>query len=263
MMRGLWTAATGMNAQQTNLDVIANNLANVNTTGFKQSRANFQDLLYQTMSAPGSATGEGAKVPAGIQVGLGTRTAAIKKIFTPGTLKQTGNPMDIAIEGDGFLSVQLPDGSTAYTRDGTLNIDDKRRLVTADGYAISPEVVIPENAESISIGPDGTVSATVSGQTNPVTASNKLQLVKFVNPSGLSSAGHNLYTETAASGPPTVGDANSAGFGRIAQNSLEMSNVSVVEEMVSMIVAQRAYETNSKAIQAADDMLAMANQLRR
>ncbi|MHB9024206.1 MAG: flagellar basal-body rod protein FlgG [Armatimonadota bacterium] len=263
MMRGLWTAATGMNAQQTNLDVIANNLANVNTTGFKRSRADFQDLLYQTLSAAGSPNGDGARVPTGIQTGLGARTASIKKIFTSGHLKQTGNPLDLAIEGEGFLSVQTADGGTAYTRDGTLNIDDQRRLVTADGFPIAPEVILPENAESITISPDGTVTAQVAGQVTPVTASNKIQLVKFVNPSGLSNIGHNLFVETAASGPATVGDAGSEGYGRLAQNSLEMSNVSVVEEMVSMIVAQRAYETNSKAIQAADDMLAMANQLRR
>lgn len=261
MMRGLWTAASGMTAQQTNLDVVANNLANVNTTGFKQSRIDFQDLVYQTMSAAGSASGEGAKVPTGIQIGLGTRTAAIQKIFTPGDIKPTNNPLDIAIEGDGFLTVLTPDGTKAYTRDGALKIDDQRRLVNSDGYPLEPEVLLPANAESITIGLDGTVTAEVAGQAQP--ASSKIQLSRFANPAGLSNMGHNLYTPTAASGTATTGNAGSGGFGSIAQNTLEMSNVSVVEEMVAMIVAQRAYETNSKAIQAADEMLQMANQLRR
>lgn len=261
MMRGLWTSASGMTAQQTNLDIIANNLANVNTTGFKKSRADFQDLLYQSMSAAGSGTGEGTKVPTGIEIGLGVRTAAIQKVFTSGHFKQTGNALDIAIEGDGFFKVAAPDGE-AYTRDGAFKIDDNGRLVTSDGYALEPEITIPTGTENITIGPDGTLTVKVSGQVDPVDRG-KIQLTRFINPAGLSSKGHNLYVSSAASGDAIDGQAGTEGFGRIAQNTLEMSNVSVVEEMVSMIVAQRAYETNSKAIQASDEMLQMANQLRR
>lgn len=261
MMRGLWTAASGMTAQQMNLDVIANNLANTNTTGFKHSRADFQDLLYQTMSAAGSKTGDGAKVPTGIQIGLGVRAAAVQKIFTPGDFKQTGNPLDVAIEGDGFLVVDTPSGP-AYTRDGALKLDDNHRLVNSDGYALNPDITIPDNAESITIGPDGSVTVKVTGQVDPVSAG-QIQLARFVNPAGLSSIGHNLYVASAASGAAVTGNPGTSGFGRISQNALEMSNVSVVEEMVSMIVAQRAYETNSRAIQAADDMLQMVSQLRR
>ncbi len=262
MMRGLWTAASGMTAQQMNIDIVANNLANVNTTGFKRSRADFQDLVYQTMYAAGSTTGEGAMVPTGIQVGLGVSPAAVQKVFTPGNFRKTDNPLDIAIEGDGFLEVTLPDGTTAYTRDGSLKLDDQGRFVTSDGYPISPEVTLPANWKSVTIGPDGTVSAQVSGQTAPVQVT-QLQLARFANPAGLSSIGHNLYVPSGSSGPAVSGAPGSDGLGKIAQNTLEMSNVSVVEEMVSMIVAQRAYETNSKAIQASDEMLQMANQLRR
>lgn len=262
MMRGLYTAASGMTAQQTNIDIIANNLANVNTTGFKRSRADFQDLVYQTMWAAGSATGEGSKVPTGIQIGLGVRPAAVQKIFTSGDFKQTGNSLDVAIQGDGFLSVIMPDGSSAYTRDGSLKIDDQGRLVNSDGYALEPEIAIPANSESITIGPDGTVTVKVAGQTDPVQAG-RLQLSRFANPAGLNAVGGNLFVVSPASGAAVSGNPGSEGLGRIAQNTLEMSNVSVVEEMVSMIVAQRAYETNSKAIQAADEMLQMANQLRR
>jgi len=260
MMRGLWTAASGMTAQQTNLDVIANNLANTNTTGFKFSRPDFQDLLYQTMSAAGSKTGDGTMVPAGIQIGLGVRTASIQKVFTSGDLKQTGNPLDIAIEGDGFLTVDTPNGP-AYTRDGSLKLDVNRRLVNSDGYALSPDITIPANTTSVTIGPDGTVTAQVAGQPAPVSAG-QIQLTHFPNPAGLSNIGHNLYTVTSASGAAVTGNPGTNGLGSISQNALEMSNVNVVEQMVSMIVAQRSYETNSKAIQAADQMLQMANQLR-
>lgn len=262
MMRGLWSAASGMTAQQLNIDVIANNLANVNTTGFKKSRADFQDLVYQTMWEAGSTTGDGAKVPTGIQVGLGVRPAAIQKVFSSGTFKQTGNALDVAIEGDGFFTVTTPDGELAYTRDGSLKLDDQGRLVNSDGYPLEPEVVLPTGTLSVTIGPDGSVTAKVAGQSDPVQAG-KIQLARFMNPAGLSNTGHNLVLPTAASGSAITGTPGSEGLGRIAQNTLEMSNVSVVEEMVSMIVAQRAYETNSKAIQASDEMLQMANQLRR
>jgi flagellar basal-body rod protein FlgG len=262
MMRGLWTAASGMTAQQTNLDIIANNLANVNTAGFKKSRADFQDLVYQTMWAAGSATGDGAKVPTGLQIGLGVRPAAVQKVFTPGSFSRTGNPFDLAIEGDGFFSVTTPDGTLAYTRDGAFKPDDTGRLVNSDGYVLSPEVTIPAGATNITVGPDGTVTVTMPGQTDPVQVT-RIQVTRFPNPAGLSSIGHNLYAPSGASGTPMTGDPGTQGLGTIAQNTLEMSNVAVVEEMVNMIVAQRAYETNSKAIQAADDMLQMANQLRR
>jgi flagellar basal-body rod protein FlgG len=261
MMRGLWTAASGMSAQQVNLDLIANNLANVNTVGFKRARADFQDLLYQTLSAAGSKTGDDSTVPTGIEIGLGVRTASTEKVFTTGDFKQTNNALDLAIEGDGFFTVATPNGS-AYTRDGSFKLDGDGRLVTADGYALDGNLTIPAGAESITIGPDGTVNVLLAGSDTPQEVG-KIQLTRFVNPAGLANSGHNLFTETAASGKPVAGAAGSEGFGRLAQNTLEMSNVSVVEEMVAMIVAQRAYETNSKAIQAADDMLQMANALRR
>lgn len=258
MMRGLWSAASGMTAQQTNLDIIANNLANVNTTGYKMIRADFQDLLYQSMSAPGSKTGEDSKVPTGIEIGLGVRTAATQKVFFEGDLKQTNNQFDVAIQGDGFFAVQTPDGKEAYTRDGSFKLSSDGRLVNSDGYPVSGSVgAIPAGA-AITIGPDGSVTA--SGTTDSL---GKIQLTRFANPAGLQSMGHNLLQPTQASGDPITGDPGSDGFGVLAQNTLEMSNVKVVEEMVSMIVAQRAYETNSKAIQAADEMLQMANQLRR
>jgi flagellar basal-body rod protein FlgG len=260
MMRGLWTAASGMTAQQVNLDVIANNLANVNTTGFKRGRADFQDLMYQTMRDAGSTTGEGAKVPSGIQIGLGVRTAAVQKVFTTGDLKPTSSALDMAIEGEGFFAVTMPDGKTAYTRDGALKVDDQGRVVNSDGYALQPPIAV-EAGGSVTVGPDGTVTVTVNGVSTPT--GTKIQLSRFANSAGLSSLGHNLFLPTDASGTAVTGDPGSAGFGTIAQNMLEMSNVSVVEEMVAMIVAQRAYETNSKAIQASDDMLQMANQLRR
>ena len=262
MMRGLWSAASGMSAQQTNIDVIANNLANVNTTGFKAARADFQDLLYQTMQAAGTTAAEGAQVPTGIQVGLGTRCAAVQKMFSPGDLKQTGNPLDLAIEGDGFFSVLTPDGGTAYTRDGSLKLDGTGRLVTSEGCAVQPEISIPPEAESITIGRDGTVSVTMPGQSEPQDLG-QIALAKFLNPAGLSSIGHNLFLATAASGEAVAGTGGSKGFGSISQRTLEMSNVRIIDEMVSLIVAQRAYEVSSKAIQASDEMLQMANNLRR
>jgi len=261
MMRGLWTAASGMSAQETNIDVIANNLANVNTTGFKTSRVDFQDLYYQTVTAAGTGS-EGNQIPTGIQIGLGVRTASVQKLFTPGDFRQTGNPLDIAIEGDGFFQVTGSDGQAAYTRDGAFKLDGQGRLVNSDGYALEPELVIPAEAQGISIGPDGTVSVTMPGQSETQQVG-QIQLVRFLNPSGLSSLGHNLFMTTAASGEATTGTPGSQGYGRLAQGTVEMSNVQIVEEMVNMIVAQRAYEINSKAIQATDEMLSMANNLRR
>ncbi|MDI9450885.1 MAG: flagellar basal-body rod protein FlgG [Limnochordia bacterium] len=263
MMRALWTAASGMIGQQYKIDTTANNLANVNTTGFKKSRVDFQDLLYQTVRYAGTPVTAGAQIPTGIQIGHGVRPVATQRLFTQGTFQQTDNPLDLVIEGDGFFQVLLPDGSIRYTRDGAFKRDSDGRLVTSDGFPLEPEIRIDENALSINIGSDGTVSIQLPGQDEPEENSKKIQLARFVNPAGLKSDGRNLYSPTAASGPPIVGEPGLDGFGNLAQGYLEMSNVQVVEEMVSMIVAQRAYETNSKAIQAADEMLHTANNLRR
>ncbi len=262
MMRSLWAAATGMAAQQTNIDVIANNLANVNTVGFKASRVDFQDLVYQTYSEPGAATTEGTQMPTGVQVGLGTRLAAVQRIYSPGNLRQTGNSLDLAIEGDGFFQIMMPDGRTAYTRDGALKLDGQGRLVNSDGQPLDPEITIPSDATHVNIGSDGTVSVSVAGQ-NEAEQIGQITLTKFLNPAGLSSIGRNLLLPTAASGEPVTGAPGSEGMGTLGQGFIELSNVSIIEEMVNMIVAQRAYEVNSKCIQVADEMLAMANTLHR
>lgn len=261
MMRALFSAATGMIAQQMNVDVISNNLANVNTTGFKKSRVDFQDLLYQNIRSAGTAEVRGAQIPTGIQVGMGVRPVAVEKIFSQGDFQQTGNPMDLVIEGDGFFQILQPDGSTAYTRDGAFKLDSTGKFVTANGFAVQPAITIPPEATAISVGADGTVSVTLPGQTAPQEVG-QLQLARFVNPAGMVSIGHNLFRPTAASGDPVVGIPGLAGVGTIAQGFLEISNVKVVEELVNLIVAQRAYEVNSKAIQTADQMLANANNLR-
>ncbi len=262
MIRALYTASTGMEAQQTNIDTISNNLSNVNTTGFKKSRTNFQDLMYEQTRQPGTPNAQGAEVPVGTEIGSGTRIGATQKLFTPGSMQETGNPLDVVIEGDGFIEVRLPDDSTAYTRDGSLKQDSAGQLVTADGFPVEPAIDIPEDATDISITSDGTVSVEMPGQEEPETVG-QIDLVKFSNPAGLNSIGRNLYSETAASGVPMIGTPGEEGFGTIAQGYLEMSNVEVVEEMVDMISAQRAYEANSRSIQASDDMLNTANQLRR
>lgn len=261
-MRALWTAASGMQAQQKNIDVVANNLANVNTTGFKKSRADFQDLVYQDLKSSGSPSTSSTEVPTGIQIGLGTRLAAVSKLFSTGDLTQSGNELDMAIEGDGFFQIQQTDGTTAYSRAGAFKKDSQGRVVTSDGYPLLPEIVIPSNATKINIGNDGTVSVTQSGQTTTTTVGS-IQLSLFSNPSGLSSLGKNLYQQTDSSGSPTTGTPGQNGLGTISQGYLEMSNVSVAEEMVNMIVGQRAYEINSKAVQTADEMLQTANNLRR
>jgi len=262
MMRALWTAGTGMVAQQANIDTIAHNIANVNTTGFKKSRSDFQDLMYQTIRQAGAATGPDTQLPTGVQIGSGVRQVATQKIFTMGNFQHTGNDLDIAIEGDGFLQVVLPDGTIAYTRDGSLKKDSEGRLVTSEGYPIEPQITIPAEATKITISPDGIVTATIPGQTEPEELG-QIELARFVNPAGLSSIGRNLLQETAASGAPIVSVPGQDGAGTIVQQYLEMSNVQVVEEMVNMIVAQRAYEINSKAIQTADEMLGQAANLRR
>ncbi|MFP4016862.1 MAG: flagellar basal-body rod protein FlgG [Halanaerobiales bacterium] len=262
MISALWTSATGMGAQQTNIDLTSNNLANVNTTGFKKSRANFQDMMYQQLNQPGTPNAQGAQVPIGIEIGHGSKVSATQKLFTKGSTQNTGNDLDLLIEGDGFLQILRPDGSTAYTRDGSLKQDSSGRLVTSDGYPLQPEIYIPQDATDISITSDGTVSVQTSGD-NQHQELGQIELARFSNPAGLNSAGRNLYEETGASGDAMISSPGSAGYGTIVQGFLEMSNVQVVEEMVNMIAAQRAYEVNSKSIQAADEMLSTATQLRR
>lgn len=262
MIRCLSTAATGMAAQQLNMDVIANNLANVNTSGFKKSRADFQDLMYQIQRMPGTTVAQGSEVPTGIQIGLGTRAAGTQKIYTSGEIKTTDNPLDVSISGDGFFQVAMPDGTTAYTRDGTFKLDNQGRIVTSDGFPVTPQITIDPDATSVSIGTDGTVSVTKAGQTTPE-EKGKIQIAKFTNPAGLVSKGHNLVIASDASGTPVVDNPGNNGLGTLSQNTIEMSNVQVVDEMVNMISAQRAYEVNSKAIQTADDMLNTANNLKR
>lgn len=254
MIRALHTAATGMDAQQQRIDVISNNLANVNTTGFKKQRADFQDLLYQTVRAPGTTAAQGAVVPTGIQIGTGVRTAATHRSFTTGDLMQTGNQLDIAIEGNGFFQVTLPGGELAFTRAGNFEVDQQGQLVTTDGYLVDPSIAVPPGATTVTIGADGTVSATIAGET-AATEIGQIQLASFINPGGLQAIGRNFYQPTIASGDPQIGPPGLEGVGTLAQGFLEMSNVKVVEEMINLISSQRAYDINSKVIQASDEML--------
>jgi len=260
MIRALWTAATGMEAQQVNMDVIANNLANVNSVGFKKSRADFQDILYQNIKPAGTSAATGVEQPTGIQVGLGTRVAAVQKIFTTGDISETGNSLDVAIEGEGFFQISRPDGKTVYTRAGAMKKDGTGRVVTSDGYPVYPEVVIPENASQLAISPYGTVEVMLDGENTP-TEIGSFELARFSNPAGLQALGSNLYAETPTSGAPMTGTPGEEGFGTLAQNFLEGSNVSIMEEMVNMIAGQRAYEINSKAIQTSDEMLQMTTNM--
>lgn len=260
MIRSLWIAKTGLDAQQTQMDVIANNLANVSTNGFKRSRAVFEDLLYQTLRQPGAQSSQQTQIPSGLQIGTGVRPVATERIHTQGNLQQTGNALDVAIQGPGFFQVLLPDGTTAYTRDGSFQADANGQLVTASGYPVQPAITIPANAISITIGKDGTVSVVLPGSAIP-TQVGSLQLATFVNPAGLQSYGENLYLETAASGTPNVNTPGTNGAGLLNQGYVETSNVNVVEELVSMIQTQRAYEINSKAIQVSDQMLQRLGQL--
>jgi flagellar basal-body rod protein FlgG len=262
MLRALWTAGTGMNAQQTNIDTIANNLANVNTTGYKKIRPEFQDLIYQNLRTAGSPTGPNAALPTGLQVGHGTKLSATTKIFSQGDYLQTDNPLDMLIEGNGFFQVQMPDGTPAYTRNGAFKADVDGRLVTSEGFLVQPEITVPTGATRIDVGPDGTVSAVLAGQTDSTTLG-QLQVAMFRNPAGLNNEGKGLYKVGSASGNATSVTPGSEGSGSIMSNCLEMSNVKVVEEMINMIVAQRAYDVNAKSIQAADEMLQTANNLRR
>jgi len=261
-MQALWISATGMKAQEMRINVIAHNLANVNTTGYKASRLELEDLAYETLKAQGAQAAGGTQIPTGIQIGLGVRLSAIQKNFLQGDYQQTQNPLDLAIQGRGFFQVMLPDGTLAYTRAGAFKISQDGTLVTSEGYPLQPEIVIPREAQAITVLPDGTVSVTLPGETAPRELG-RIELADFVNPAGLKAMGRNLFVATEASGDPITGNPGEEGFGTIAQGFLEMSNVDLVGEMVELIMAQRAYEINSKVIQAADDMLTSTVNLKR
>ena len=263
MIRALYSAASGMTAQQINVDNIANNLANANTSGYKTRRAQFQDLMYQTVVQPGSAAGQQTVVPTGLQVGLGTRTSSNEILFTQGAFAQTNNPMDMVIQGKGFFQVRRTSGELAYTRAGSFHVDRDGNMVTSDGNPIEPQITIPPDAQQVSIATDGTVSYTQPNQTSAQQAG-QIQLANFQNPAGLNSLGGNLYAPTDASGQPTVGTpGGQEGLGTVLQGYSEQSNVSVVEEFINLIVAQRGYEANSKVVKAADDMYQQVNNLTR
>ena len=260
MIGSLWIAKTGLDAQQTNMDVIANNLANVSTNGFKRQRAVFEDLLYQTVRQPGAQSSEQTTLPSGLQIGTGVRPVATERLHSQGNLSQTNNSKDVAIKGDGFFQILLPDGSSGYTRDGSFQVDQNGQLVTASGYQVQPAITIPANAISITIGRDGIVSVTQQGQANPVQVG-QLNLSTFMNDTGLESIGENLYIETQASGAPNDTTPGLNGAGLLYQGYVETSNVNVAEELVNMIQVQRAYEINSKAVSTTDQMLQKLTQL--
>lgn len=262
MIRALFSSATGMRAQETNIDVISNNLANINTTSYKRSRAEFQDLMYQQVLEPGAPTSATTSSPTGIQIGLGVRTSGVQKIFSQGDLISTTNQLDLAIEGSGFFQVTLPDGGTSYTRSGSFRLGEDGSIVTSDGYEVDPGITIPPEALNIAISQDGNVSYTTSTTSTP-TIAGQLTAVRFPNDAGLRAIGRNLYQETSASGTPTTGVFSESGFGRLQQGFLESSNVSVVEQVVSMITAQRAYEASSKGISTAEEMVSAAINLKR
>ncbi|AEK58114.1 MULTISPECIES: flagellar basal-body rod protein FlgG [Acidithiobacillus] len=259
MMRSLYVAATGLEGEQTKMDVIANNLANVNTTGFKQSRAVFQDLLYQNLRQPGAQSSQTTQYPSGLQLGTGVRVVATERLMTQGNLTSTGNALDLGINGQGFFQIMQPDGTIAYTRDGTFQLNNQGQLVTSNGYLLQPPVTIPPNAQSITIGTDGTVSVVLPGQSQPQQVGS-IQLANFINPTGLQSIGDNLYLQTGSSGAPQTGQPTLNGLGSVQQGYLESSNVNVVSELVDMIATQRAYEINSKAVSTSDSMLGYAIQ---
>ncbi|MDR2450334.1 MAG: flagellar basal-body rod protein FlgG [Candidatus Accumulibacter sp.] len=260
MIRSLWIARTGLDAQQTNLDVIANNLANVSTNGFKRARAVFEDLLYQTLRQPGAQSSQATQIPVGLQLGTGARPVSTARIHTEGAVQQTANDLDLAIDGAGFLEVLLPDGTTAYTRDGSLQRDSEGQVVTASGYVVQPTITIPADATSITIAKDGTVSVT-AGNSTATTQIGTLNVTTFINVGGLLSIGENLYLETAASGAPTQNVPGQNGAGALLQYFVETSNVNVAEELVSMIQAQRAFELNSKVVTTSDAMLGRLTQM--
>lgn len=259
MSRAMRTAATGMMAQQLNVDTIANNLANVNTTGFKRSKIEFQDLLYQTVRRSGIS---GAQAPVELQIGYGVRPVATQRIFSQGDITKTSNALDLSIEGDGFFQIMRPDGTVCYTRDGTFKLSADGEIVTSDGFALEPELSLPDDTTDIHITRDGVLSVLIAGETEAQEIG-QIELAKFINPAGLKALGRNLFAATAASGDAMVGVPGTEGFGMLSQGYLELSNVEVVEEMVNMIIAQRAYEISAKAVQTAEDMSSMANNLRR
>ena len=257
MNRSMWVAKTGLDAQQTRMSVISNNLANVNTTGFKRGRAVFEDLLYQNVRQAGAQSSQDTQLPTGLSLGTGVRTVATEKIFTQGNIMQTSNSLDVAIEGRGFFQILLPDGDLAYTRAGSFQVDNQGRVVTSAGYELKPGLTIPDSTQSITVAADGTVEAVIAGQ--GVTTIGSLQIADFINPAGLEARGGGLFTETVASGTPQVGTPGLQGLGEINQGALEASNVNVVEELVGMIEAQRAYEMASKAISTSDQMMQFIN----
>ena len=259
MIRSLYVAATGLEAQQTNMDVISNNLANVNTTGFKSARTVFQDLLYQNLTQPGAQSSQTTMYPSGLQLGTGVTPVATERLFTEGNLTQTGNSLDVAINGAGFFQVLQPNGTIAYTRDGTFQLNNQGQVVTASGYLVQPTITIPSSAQTITIGEDGTVSVTLPGQAAAQQVGT-LQLANFINPAGLQSIGGNLYLQTGSSGSPNTGQPTLNGLGAVQQHYLESSNVNVVSALVDMISTQRAYEINSKAVQTSDQMLQYVEQ---
>ncbi|MBP8185544.1 MAG: flagellar basal-body rod protein FlgG [Pseudomonas sp.] len=259
MMPALWVSKTGLAAQDLNLTTISNNLANVSTTGFKRDRAEFQDLLYQIRRQPGADSSQDTQLPTGLQVGTGVRIVGTAKLFTQGSLQTTEQPLDMAVNGRGFFQILQPDGSVSYTRDGTFHLDSNGQLVTSQGYALEPAIVLPAEVKSLTVGEDGTVSVVVAGSAAPQVVGN-IQTADFVNPAGLQAIGNNLFLETGASGAPQVGTPGLTGLGPVLQNTLENSNVSTVEELVNMITTQRAYEMNSKVISTADQMLGFLSQ---
>ncbi len=260
MLRSLWVAKTGLEAQQAQMDVITNNIANVNTNGFKRSRAVFEDLLYQTVRQPGAPSSQQTQFPTGLQFGTGVRPVATERLHTQGNLSQTGNNKDVAIDGKGFFQVQMPDGSTAFTRDGSFKVDNQGQLVTSSGYLVLPQITVPAEAQVFSVSRTGQVSVTLQGSA-ATQELGTLQLASFINPAGLEARGENLYIETGASGAPIVNDPGTNGLGLLSQGYVESANVNVAEEMVNMVQAQRAYELNSKAVTAADQMLQKVAQL--
>jgi flagellar basal-body rod protein FlgG len=262
MLRSLATSATGMIAQQLTVDAIANNLANVNTPGYKKSRPEFQDLLYQTIGAAGASGSSVARVPVGVQVGHGSRLTATQKFHSQGSTVETGNPLDLTIEGSGFFKVTLPAGDIVYTRDGSFKLDSEGSLVTSDGYPMEPAISVPQDAQEVAVDAEGRVTARITGDTDPQELG-QIELARFVNPAGLEAIGRNLYRRTGASGDEILATPGQDGTGTIVSGYLEMSNVQVVEEMIALITAQRAYEINSKSIQTSDDMLSVVNQLKR
>jgi flagellar basal-body rod protein FlgG len=260
-MRALQTAATGMAAQELNVQVISNNIANLRTTGYKRQQAHFQDLLYETFRRAGSSTSDqNTQAPSGIEIGSGVKTAATTRVMTQGNLNMTEKEYDVAIRGEGYFKIGLPDGRTAYTRDGSFDLDSQGQIVTRDGYLLDPGITVPQNAESVSISASGVVEANLPGQAQPQQLG-QIQLARFVNKAGLQSMGDNLFTETAASGPPIDGNPGTEGFGNLQQNYLEEANVNAVTEISSLISAQRAYEMNSKVVTAADQMLSATTQM--